>query len=114
MVSCTSAAGRTVSRTCERRFIPLRRSHAESDASETLSLDSSNFEGTDVLSAEREREFQRWVRDRLSTWTSDEIRAFDRWLLAESHFEFIPAVRAAWTRRRLEELDLAASPEPAA
>jgi hypothetical protein len=114
MVAWTRASGRTASRTYGRRFIPLRCTPAESDSSLTLTQDSSNLEVTGVLSAERERDFQRWVRDRLSTWTSEEIRALDRWLLAESHFEFIPAVRAAWTRKRLEELGLAASPEPAA
>lgn len=47
------------------------------------------------LSAERERDFEAWVRGRLSEWTYAEIHALDRWLLDEARFEFIPAVRAA-------------------
>jgi len=43
-----------------------------------------------------------------------DIRAFDGWLLDESHFEFISAVRGAWMRRSLEELDRVDSEEPAA
>jgi hypothetical protein len=55
-----------------------------------------------VLSADRERDFEEWVGDRLSNWSIAEIRAFDRWLLAESLFEFIPAVRATLRRRGAE------------
>jgi hypothetical protein len=51
------------------------------------------------LSAERERDFEEWVGRRLSDLSIAEIRAFDRWLLAESLFEFIPAVRATLRRR---------------
>jgi hypothetical protein len=65
------------------------------------------------LSAERERDFEAWVRDRLSEWTYAEIRAFDGWLLDEAHFEFVPAVRAAWKRKRLEDAGLDPE-EPAA
>jgi hypothetical protein len=66
------------------------------------------------LSMEHEREFDDWVRRRLSEWTSTEIRALDRWLLEESHFEFVGAVRAAWMRRALEEPCAFDSEEPAA
>jgi hypothetical protein len=52
-----------------------------------------------ALSEERARDFEEWVRRRLSEWSTAEIRALDRWLLAESHFEFIPAVRAALQKR---------------
>jgi hypothetical protein len=55
-----------------------------------------------ALSAERERDFEEWVGRRLSDWSIAEIRAFDRWLLAESLFEFIPAVRATLRRRGAE------------
>jgi hypothetical protein len=54
------------------------------------------------LSADRERDFEEWVGGRLSDWSIAEIRAFDRWLLAESLFEFIPAVRATLRRRGAE------------
>jgi hypothetical protein len=67
-----------------------------------------------ALSAERERDFEAWVRVRLSDWTSAEIHAFDRWLLDESEFEFIPAVRAAWKLKLLEEWGGFGSAEPAA
>jgi hypothetical protein len=66
------------------------------------------------LSMENEREFDDWVRRRLSEWSSTEIRAFDRWLLEESHFEFVRAVRAAGMRRALEEPYVVDSEEPAA
>jgi hypothetical protein len=46
-------------------------------------------------SADRQHDFDAWVCDRLADWTSSEIRAFERWLRAESRLEFIPAVRAA-------------------
>jgi hypothetical protein len=51
----------------------------------------------------REPRFELWVRGRLSSWSSAEIQAFDRWLLDESLYEFVPAVRAALSHRRLEE-----------
>ena len=47
-----------------------------------------------ALSEDRARAFDDWVAGRLSGWSVAEIRALDQWLLAESHFEFIPAVRA--------------------
>jgi hypothetical protein len=79
---------------------------------------SHEIDGLEVepaaLSDEREREFEQWVRGRLSKWSIADIRAFDRWLLDESHFELIPAVRGAWMRRSLEELDRVDSEEPAA
>jgi hypothetical protein len=56
-----------------------------------------------ALTEEREREFDDWVRRRLSSWSTDEIRAFDRWLLDESQFEFVTSVRRAWMRKSLEE-----------
>ena len=55
--------------------------------------------------ADRERDFEAWVRGRLSDWTTVEMRAFERWLLDESLYEFIPAVRAAWRQKRIEESD---------
>lgn len=82
-------------------------------------LGSNPLQGSDpvepaALSEEREREFEQWVRGRLSEWSIADIRTFDRWLLDESHSEFIPAVRGAWMRRSLEELDRFDSEEPAA
>jgi hypothetical protein len=58
-----------------------------------------------------EREFEEWVERRLSDWSVAEIRELDRWLLDESQFEFVTAVRRAWMRKSLEELD---PEEPAA
>lgn len=52
-----------------------------------------------ALSEDRARAFDEWVARRLSGWSPAEIRALDEWLLAESHFEFIPAVRAALQER---------------
>jgi hypothetical protein len=83
--------------------------------SDPLGSDPSSFEGEPpALSEEREREFEQWVRGRLSEWSIADIRAFDRWLRDESHLEFIPAVRGAWMRRSLDELDRVDSEEPAA
>src|SRR5438445_10160680 len=50
----------------------------------------------------RDRDFERWVRERLSGWPVAQVVAFERWLLEEEHFEFVPAVREA-LRRRSEE-----------
>ncbi len=58
-----------------------------------------------ALSEDRARAFDEWVARRLSEWPVAEIRALDQWLLAESHFEFIPAVRAAWQERVAREPD---------
>ena len=63
-----------------------------------------------ALSKEHARAFDEWVAMRLSDWSVADIRALDQWLLAESHFEFIPAVRAAWQERLAREPDQ----EPAA
>jgi len=63
-----------------------------------------------ALSEDRARAFDEWVARRLSGWSPADIRAFDEWLLAESHFEFIPAVRAAAHERLAREPDQ----EPAA
>jgi hypothetical protein len=63
-----------------------------------------------ALSEDRARAFEEWVARRLSGWSPADIRAFDEWLLAESHFEFIPAVRAALQERLAREPDQ----EPAA
>ena len=52
-----------------------------------------------ALSEDRARAFDEWVARRLADWSPAEIRALDEWLLAESHFEFIPAVRAALQER---------------
>jgi hypothetical protein len=64
-----------------------------------------------AMSEERAREFDEWVRRRLAGWSTGEIAAFDRWLMDESHFEFVASVRRAWMHRRLAESDLG---EPAA
>jgi hypothetical protein len=47
----------------------------------------------------RDRLFDRWVRERLSTWSPDHILEFERWLLDQEHYEFVPAVRAARKHR---------------
>ena len=57
-----------------------------------------------TVGEEREREFDEWVQRRLSAWSAAEIRELDRWLLDESHFEFVAAVRRAWMQKSLEEL----------
>jgi hypothetical protein len=67
-----------------------------------------------ALTEDHEREFDEWVRRRLSAWSTDEIRAFDRWLLVESHFEFVPSVRRAWMQRSNDEAGRRGSDEPAA
>jgi hypothetical protein len=65
-------------------------------------LDDLEMESV-ALSEDRARAFDDWVATRLSAWPVAEIRALDEWLLAESHFEFIPAVRAAWQERAARE-----------
>jgi hypothetical protein len=50
----------------------------------------------------RERDFNRWVRERLSDWPMADVLAFERWLLEEQHFEFVPAVHEAWLRKGAE------------
>jgi hypothetical protein len=67
-----------------------------------------------ALTEERERDFDEWVHRRLAGWSQAEIREFDRWLLDESHFEFITSVRRAWMRRRLEQGGDGGSEESAA
>jgi hypothetical protein len=67
-----------------------------------------------ALDEERERDFDEWVRKRLAGWSEGEIREFDRWLLDESHFEFVTSVRRAWMRKRLEDGRNRGSQEPAA
>jgi hypothetical protein len=61
-----------------------------------------------VLSDERARDYEDWVARRLEAWSVEEIQALEHWLLHESHFEFIPAVRAAWAQKAV------VSEEPAA
>jgi hypothetical protein len=56
-----------------------------------------------VLVDERTREFDEWVSRRLAGWTPSEIHAFERWLLDECLFEFIPAVRLSWRQRSVED-----------
>jgi hypothetical protein len=67
-----------------------------------VSQDSEPPEVELALSVERERDFEEWAGRRLSDWSIAEIRAFDRWLLAESLFEFVPAVRATLKQRGAE------------
>jgi hypothetical protein len=62
---------------------------------------------TDNLSAESRalisgRDFDQWVRRRLSDWQTAQVLAFEHWLLDEGHFEFVPAVHEAWRRRSVE------------
>ena len=52
-----------------------------------------------VLSEERTRDYNEWVKRRLESWSVTEIQALERWLLHQSEFEFIPAVRAAWSEK---------------
>ena len=78
---------------------------------------SHELDGLEVespLSDERERDYDEWVRRRLSEWSIAEMRALDAWLVEESQLEFVPAVRGAWMRRSLDELDRVDSEEPAA
>jgi hypothetical protein len=50
----------------------------------------------------RDRDFDRWVRERLSSWPTEQILELERWLLDEEQFEFVPAVREAWRQRSVE------------
>jgi hypothetical protein len=61
-----------------------------------------------VLSDERTGEYDEWVARRLEAWSVTEIQDLERWLLHESHFEFIPAVRAAWSRKAVASEESAA------
>jgi hypothetical protein len=49
----------------------------------------------------RDREFELWVRERLSDWTTQRILEFERWLLEGGCFEFVLAVREA-VRHRID------------
>ena len=67
-------------------------------------LDDLEFESV-ALSEDHGRDFDEWVATRLSEWPLADIRALDEWLLAEAHFEFIPAVRLVLEdRQRRPEL----------
>jgi hypothetical protein len=48
------------------------------------------------------RDFDEWVRGRLSDWQTAQILAFEHWLLDEGHFEFVPAVHDAWRHRSVD------------
>jgi hypothetical protein len=61
-----------------------------------------------VLSEERTRDYNEWVMRRLEAWSVTEIQALERWLLHESEFEFIPAVRAAWSEKAVASEESAA------
>ena len=61
-----------------------------------------------ALSDESARDYDEWVARRLETWSVVEIQALERWLLHESHFEFIPAVRAAWNQKAVASEESAA------
>ena len=52
-----------------------------------------------ALSDERTRDYNDWVARRLEGWSVAEMQALEGWLLHESQFEFIPAVRAAWSEQ---------------
>jgi hypothetical protein len=64
--------------------------------------------GSYALSGERARDYDEWVARRLAGWSVLEIQALERWLLHESHFEFIPAVRTAWSQRAASSGETAA------
>ena len=61
-----------------------------------------------VLSEEWTRDYNEWVKRRLESWSVTEIQALERWLLHQSEFEFIPAVRAAWSEKAVALGDSAA------
>lgn len=52
-----------------------------------------------ALTDEQTRGFEEWVSRRLAEWPLEDILAFERWLLDDCRFEFIPAVRKACTTR---------------
>lgn len=55
--------------------------------------------GPESSSPSSERDFDAWVRGRLSDWQTVQILAFEHWLLDEGHFEFVPAVHETWRQR---------------
>jgi hypothetical protein len=61
-----------------------------------------------ALTSDRTRDYNDWVARRLETWSVAEIQALERWLLHESQFEFIPAVRAAWSQKAVASEESAA------
>jgi hypothetical protein len=61
-----------------------------------------------ALSDERTHDYNDWVARRLQGWSVAELQALEHWLLHESHFEFIPAVRAAWSERAVATEESAA------
>ena len=52
-----------------------------------------------ALTDEQTLAFDEWVGRRLADWSVEDIRAFERWLLDDCRFEFIPAVRKVCTTR---------------
>jgi hypothetical protein len=67
--------------------------------------------GPESSSPSSERDFDAWVRRRLTDWQTAQILAFEHWLLDEGHFEFVPAVHEAWRERSVEH-DRAESSAP--
>ena len=61
-----------------------------------------------VLSEEQTRDYNEWVMRRLEAWSVTEIQSLERWLLHQSEFEFIPAVRAAWSEKAVASEESAA------
>jgi hypothetical protein len=49
-----------------------------------------------------QREFDLWVRERLADWPSALVQDFERWLIDEGRFEFVPSVQEAWRQRDAE------------
>jgi hypothetical protein len=52
----------------------------------------------------RERDFDRWVCERLVQWPTLRILQLERWLHERDESEFVPAVREALRRRGVEPL----------
>jgi len=50
----------------------------------------------------RERDFDLWVRERLADWPTQQILEFERWLLEDCLFEFVPAVHEALRHRSID------------
>jgi hypothetical protein len=61
-----------------------------------------------ALSDEQAHAYNEWVARRLADWSVMELQALEHWLLHESHFEFIPAVREAWRQRAVSSGESAA------
>jgi hypothetical protein len=55
-----------------------------------------------IESVSRDRDFERWVAQRLEGWPTGQILEFERWLLDEGAVDLLPALREVLWERSLD------------